>query len=385
MTTRATFLTLSSIYLAGMAWVWAGVFAASGFTHIDLFVVFLPSAVFWFSAGWLVLFLRDWRLPLPGAAIPDSVIMGLLGVAALISLSQYIALGQIPLLTATRSSDFLEIARIRQSINYGSPIFNYLSPLLVKVIYPVFAIAFFKRGRTGLAVLALLLGMAYGASLMQKSYPLYVAIPAAFYLGLSRRFAAAACVAAVACVVVVAMATIANPSGPAAGGTAAPPVRKAIGAGLAHRILLTPGEAVTQWFDAFPAVYPFEHGCGYRFAAPALGCRFVNNADLIYLHTSPEYVSQGLRGEMNAAHFAEEYANFGLAGLALSAFLAAFVILIAAVLTAGLGAEIALSINAPFIVILTSTALHTTLLSGGWAAAIALSLVLLGRARQPYQ
>jgi hypothetical protein len=204
-------------------------------------------------------------------------------------------------------------------------------------------------------------------------------------------FGAAACLAAVACVIVVTMATIANPQTQApvaaaqAGSAATLPARKAIGAGLAHRILLTPGEAVVDWFDTFPANHPFEHGCGYRFAAPALGCRFVNNADLIYLQTSPEYASQGLKGERNAAHFSEEYANFGPAGLALSAFLAALVILIAAVLTAGLGAEIALSINAPFIVILTSTALHTTLLSGGWAAAIALSLILLGHAQQPHR
>ncbi|HEY2890943.1 MAG TPA: hypothetical protein VGJ31_09965 [Dongiaceae bacterium] len=385
MTPRATFLALSSIYLAVMVWVWVGVFAASGLTHFGLFAVFLPSAIFWFGAGWFVLFLRDWRLPLPKAVVPDRLIMGLLAAATLASLSHYIVLGRIPLLTAAQSSDYLEIARIRQSINYGSPVFNYLSPLLVKAVYPVLTIAFFKRSRTGLAVLALLLGMAYGASLMQKSYPLYVAIPAAAYLGLSRRFAAAACAGAVACIVVVAMATIANPPGPPAGSTATLPVRKAIGAGLAHRILLTPGETVVQWFDTFPAVYPFEHGCGYRFVALVLGCRFVNNADLIYLLTAPEYVSQGLIGERNAAHFSEEYANFGPAGLAFSAFLAAFAILIAAVLTAGLGAEIALSINAPFIVILTSSALHTTLLSGGWAAAIALSLILLGRVRQPHR
>jgi hypothetical protein len=374
-----------------------GVFAASGFAHVDLFAVFLLSAIFWFIVGWFVLLRRDWRLRLTLPAVSDGLIVGLLAAAVLASLCQYIALGQVPLLSATKSSDYLEIAKIRQSINFGSPVFNYLSPLLVKVVYPIIAIVFFKRGRTGLAVLALLLGMAYGASLMQKSYPLYVAIPAAAYLVLSRRFVAAACAGAVACVIVVAMATIANPPGPAAAVTAgqvtagqvsaapALPVRKAIGAGLIHRILLTPGEAVVQWFDAFPGVYPFEHGCGYRFAAPVLGCRFVNNADLMYLHTSPEYVSQGLKGERNAAHFAEEYANFGPTGLVLSEFLAAFVILIAAVLTAGLGAEIALPINAPFIVILTSSALNTTLLSGGWAAAVALSLLLLGHVQQPYQ
>ena len=65
----------------------------------------------------------------------------------------------------------------------------------------------------------------------------------------------------------------------------------------------------------------------------------------------------------------------------LAAFLAAFTLLVAAVLTAGLGTEIAISINVPFILALTSSALHTTLLSGGWAAAIALSLILLNRGR----
>lgn len=387
-TAGTIFLALSSIYLAGMAWLWAGIIYVSGSAHIDLFAIFLLSAIFWFCVGGFLLLRHDWRLPLPSAAeLPDSLIVGLLAAAALATLSHYIALGQIPLLTATRSSDYLEIAKIRQSINYGSPVFNYLSPLLVKVVYPILAIALFKRGRPWLAALALLLGIAYGASLMQKSYPLYVAMPAVVYLALSRRFAAAACTGAVACIVVVAMAMIANPSGPAggAGSNVAPAASKAIGAGLIHRVLLTPGESVVEWFDAFPSAFPFEHGCGYRFVAPVLGCRFVNNADLMYLRTSPVYVLQGLKGQRNAAHFAEEYANFGPAGLALAAFLAAIAILLAAVLTAGLGIEAALSINAPFIITLTSSALHTTLLSGGWAAAIALSIILINHERQPYR
>jgi hypothetical protein len=391
-TAGTIFLLLSSIYAAGMAWLWAAIFAVSGFAHIDLFAIFLPSAMAWFCIGWFTLRSRDWRLPQWAIRVPDGLIAGLLAAAVVAGLAHYLALGRIPLLSAMKSSDVIEIAKIRQSINYGSPVFNYLSPLLVKAVFPVLAIASFKRGRPWLAALILLLGMAYAASLMQKSYPLYVAVPAAAYLALSRRFATAAGVAAIACLVVVTMAMIANPPGPAgiaageagsAGSNTALPVPKAIGAGLIHRILLTPGESVVEWFDAFPAVFPFEHGCGYRFVAPVLGCRFVNNADLIYLRSSPVYVLEGLKGQRNAAHFAEEYANFGPAGLALAPFLAAIAILLAAVLTAGLGIEAALSINAPFIMTLTSSALHTTLLSGGWAAAIALSIILLDHQRQP--
>ncbi len=365
-----------------MIWVWAGVLTASGTLYTGLGTTFLLSAILWFAIAAFVLQRSPWQLPLPSIAISDQVIVALLLATALASLAHYVELGGIPLLAAIGSSDFIEIAKIRQSINYGSPVFNYLSPLLVKVIYPVLAIALFRRNLRSLAMLTLLLGMAYGATLMQKSFPFYVAIPVAIYLGLSRRFALAALTVAAAVVVVVAMATIANPPGsvdPADQPANTLPARKDIGAGLTHRILLTPGEVVVEWFDAFPADYAFEHGCGYRFAAPLLGCRFVNNPELMYRHTASDFVAMGLIGLKNAAHFAEEYANFGTGGLAFASFLAAFVLLIAAVLTAGLGMEVAISINAPFIVALTSSALHTTLLSGGWAAAIALSLILLGR------
>jgi hypothetical protein len=379
---KANFLALSSLYAVGMTWVWCGVGFTSGAAHIGLFVVFLLPALAWFGIATLILRHSQWRVPLPSWAASDGLVLLLLAAAVGAALSQYVALGQVPLLTAFGSSDYIEIAKIRQTINYGSPVFNYLSPLLIKVIFPILAIALFVRNRTGFAMLALLLGMAFGASLMQKSFPLYVAIPVAIYLALSRRFAAATLTIAAAGVIVVMMTMIANPSGPPIAPGSQTTSHKNIGAGLAHRLFLTPGEVVANWFDAFPATYPFEHGCGYRLAAPLLGCDFVNNADLMYVHLAPSYVAKGLKGEMNAAHFAEEYANFGAAGLAFATLLATCVILVAAVLTAGLGFEIALAINAPFIITLTSSALHTTLLSGGWAAAIALSLVLLGRNAQ---
>lgn len=384
MTPKASFLALSSIYAVGMIWVWAGVLAASSAAYVNLGAIFLLSAIFWFGIAALALWRLRWQLPLPDLATPDWLVLTLLAATVLASLIHYVDLGGVPLLTAMGSSDFIEIAKIRQSINYGSPVFNYLAPLLVKVVYPVLAIALFQRKRTGFALLALILGMAYGATLMQKSFPLYVAIPVAIYLGLSRRFAFSILTVVAAGIIVVAMARVANP--PAPPSPVASPItvtHNDIGAGLLHRVLLTPGKAVVEWLAAFPTDYAFEHGCGYRFAAPLLGCRFVNNSELMYRHTAPDYVAMGLNGTRNAAHFAEEYANFGAAGLALAAFLASFILLVVAVLTAGLGAEIAVSINIPFILALTSSALHTTLLSGGWAVAIALSLLLLSQGRQP--
>jgi hypothetical protein len=393
---RTMFLALSSIYAAGMIWVWAGIFIVSGVDHFALFAVFLLSTVLCFGIALAILQRLDLRLSVRLLVLPDSLVVVLLGAALLAAAAHFALLGGIPLLAAVKSSDPLEIAKLRQSISDASPLFNYLSPLLVKVAYPLLAIAFVAMGRARLAAIALLLGMAYAASLMQKSYPLYAAVPVAIYLGMSRRFLAAASVIAVASVVVVVMAMIANGmmaardvSHPAAAvatatGTVKPApgvTLKSLGSGLIDRVLVTPGETVADWFDAFPASYSFELGCGYRFVAPLLGCRFVNNSELMFRHSLPNSVARGLTGTLNAAHFAEEYANFGPLGLALAPLLAACVILLAAILTAGLGVEASVAVNLPFILTLTSSALHTTLLSGGWAAAVALSLILLGSRR----
>ena len=389
---RAVFLALSSIYAAGMILVWTGVYVVSGFDHFALFALFLLSSVLCFGVALTALLRFDMRMAIRLPVLPDGLVLVLLGIALLASAAHYALLGEIPLLAAAQSSDYIEVAKIRQSINDVSPALNYLSPLLVKVVYPLIAIALVARGRVRMATLALLLGMAYAASLLQKSYPLYVAIPVALYLGMSRRLLAAASVVGAAGVVVVGMAMIANgmmaprgvmsPAGTAVSTTIGPPITpKSLGSGLVHRLLMTPGEAVVDWFDAFPASYSFEHGCGYRFVAPLLGCRFVNNSELMYLHSAPADVARGLKGTWNAAHFAEEYANFGPPGLALAPLLAAIVILGAAMLTTGLGIEASVAVNLPFILTLTSSALHTTLLSGGWAAAVALSLILLGPRR----
>ena len=97
----------------------------------------------------------------------------------------------------------------------------------------------------------------------------------------------------------------------------------------------------------------------------------------MYRHYFPENVSQGLVGTYNAAHFAEEYANFGPLGLIVSATLANIVLFAATWVTASRNTATVVAINFPFIASLSSSALQTTLLSGGWFAMVALSLILL--------
>jgi hypothetical protein len=150
---------------------------------------------------------------------------------------------------------------------------------------------------------------------------------------------------------------------------------------LSKRVLFLPGEVVSRWFKTFPDKIPYEHGCGYRFAAPLLHCTFVDNSLTLYALWYPDYVKRGYHGSMNAAHFAEEYANFGPSGLFLAGFLAAGALAVAATATSRAGLVGAVILNLPYIAALGSTALHTTLLSGGWALMMILVFVLFSSRR----
>lgn len=144
---------------------------------------------------------------------------------------------------------------------------------------------------------------------------------------------------------------------------------------LAGRVILDPGLTVERWFAVFPEKFPFNGLCGYRFLAPLANCQFIGNSTRIWLHYYPDLAIRGYSGSMGAAHFMEEYASFGVWGLALAGVLATVVIAVAAAVTSRLGFPAMFALNFPFIMALSSTGLHTTILSGGWAVVLLSSLV----------
>ena len=317
-----------------------------------------------------------WRLPQP-AVLPNLLLILSIGGILL----HWVELGGIPAMRALASTDYVEIVKLRQSITERSALFNYGSGFLIRVMLPLFVLRYVLQRQYWVALLVALIGVAYGLSLMQKSYPIFIVAPSLVYLTFTQRRAAIVC-GIVAFVCVAALVSITNVGLRPGEFSDVPGAFRAatiVVTSLAERVLVVPGQVVGDWLNAFPAIFPFEHGCGYRFLSTVLGCEFINNSILMYQHYFPENAAQGILGTYNAAHFAEEYANFGPLGLVVSAVLANAVLFAAAWATAGRDTATIVAINFPFIASLSSAALQTTLVSGGWLAMVALSLVLLPR------
>ncbi|WP_158590351.1 LamG-like jellyroll fold domain-containing protein [Noviherbaspirillum cavernae] len=143
---------------------------------------------------------------------------------------------------------------------------------------------------------------------------------------------------------------------------------------LLHRVLFVPGEVVGQWFAVIPDEIPFAQGCGYRPLAALLGCPHVNFSEAVYTLYNPYLVEQGVEGTMNAASFMEDYANFGMPGLVLGGMLLAVLLYGLGVLFAG-RRRVGVALNIVPLMYLSSGALLTLLLSGGWLATLCLYAV----------
>jgi hypothetical protein len=376
---RQNYLILASIYAACMVWVWAGVILESTHSRYHLLIIhmaaFLTLATIFSMAG------RDIKPPtlrFPKAEwLPSLFLIASVGFIVV----HWIKLGGLPAINALQSTDDIEIAKLRQSVTEHGAIFNYVSIFLIRVMLPILVLRYVLIRQYWIALVVGTFGAVYGLSLMQKSYPIFVVAPSIVYLAFRGWRAAALCgIGTFLCVVTLVSITNAHlRPGDFSGIPAAFGAATVIVTSLADRVLVVPGQVVNDWLNAFPAIFPFEHGCGYRFLSTALKCDFINNSVLMYRHYFPENVSQGLVGTYNAAHFAEEYANFGPLGLIVSAMLANVVLFASAWVSVGRGTATLVAINFPFIASLSSSALQTTLLSGGWLAMVAMSLILLPR------
>jgi len=144
--------------------------------------------------------------------------------------------------------------------------------------------------------------------------------------------------------------------------------------GLKNRVIVVPGEIVSEWFEAVPSEKPFLNGLGYRFVAKLRGKEHVNYSDDLYPIIRPQYAERGLTGTVNTASFMYDYVNFGKIGLIISGFILSILFLfIESIFKSEFVFK--LSLNLFHILILSSTALTTTLFSGGWFILIFLFFV----------
>ncbi len=192
----------------------------------------------------------------------------------------------MPALIALESADYMEIARLRQSVTEHGAFLNYGSAFLIRVMLLLLVLRYVLKNQYLAALLVGSFGAVYGLSLMQKSYPIFIVAPAIVYLASRGWRAAAFCgIGAFLCIVTLILITNVHlrPASfsdiPAAFSAA-----KIVVTSLADRVLVVPGQVVSDWLSAFPTTFPFEHGCGYRFLSTALKCDFINNSVLMYRH-----------------------------------------------------------------------------------------------------
>jgi hypothetical protein len=398
---RMVYAALIGLYLLVMAGVWAGVFYWPGGQYVGYACILslgfaIAAAVSAFAFPFL------WRVAAFELKIPAEAAVALIFIAAGLVVAHWLALGRIPAIAAFETHDPMQAALIRDSIHRTHiPLLGYIPTIVIWSTVPFLGVYFIGRGRYALSWLIMIIGLAYGLSLMQKLYPLIILAPAALYCLLTRRLVRMVGIAALAMAGMLVLFVVANPRliaiassdhsdmpqrassivpSPAtmrrSGGSSLGEVAELTANSLAARVFALPGKVVVDWFTTFPNKIPYEKGCGYRFLAPFLGCEFENIPERLYPLFYPEQAAAGVKGTYNAAHFAEEYANFGPIGLLFSGIFAAVALGAAAVATSRAGLAAALGLNLPAIMALTSAALHTTLLTFGWMFMMILTIAL---------
>jgi hypothetical protein len=342
-------------------------------------------------------------------------------------------IGYVPFISAYNSLDYYGIALIRQSITEdNSKIINYASSILLKAIIPFFLIYYFKKKDFKLFYLFLFISFFYSLCMMQKSYIVNALIPLILICLLEKRYVFSILFIAIAVLGVFLLVFITNPhlrvsekqisKLTADSKNLAREKEQANDNGKSHkyymskkvfdtdkreqhddkvqevvdyiqrnhkpsislrifqaiksvynRIILVPGKVVSMWFNYIPSRFSFSNGCGYRFIAPFKDCKYedFNYARLIYDTQFPGDAEQGMKGTINATSFMYDYSNFGFYGLILAAFILA-VFFTGIEIIFNYDFKWILTFNFSFILWLSSSALYSMLLSGGWGLTILL-------------
>lgn len=400
---RKSYFVLFVLYASVMLWVWCGVFVDSGTMYLEYFALFIFSLI---GTAALIVYLiplfvglrpSDFLSISQGGA--DRLAGVMIIIMAALVFGHFIILGELPVWQAFLASDNTAAALVRQRVNDNSMgLIAYIPTLFMYSLSNAVCIQLIRRRQLRLFWIILPVSVFYGTALLQKSFPLLVTVPVAIYCMLVRRYIYAAVILSLGVIGVLISFFATNPqlvhsAAIDSGGTylvassaghfpenvSAPGAMElaAISAkALAERVVVHPGYVVSKWFESFPAPHPYAYGCGYRFLAPLLDCEFQNLPLQLHPDFYPRQASEGLQGSFNAAHFAEEYANFGPPGLVLAGALAASVLLVATLMTGHAGLPLLVAINIAQIAALSSAALHTTMLSFGWGLSMLLSVFL---------
>lgn len=387
--------SLLSLYLVLSVFIIIGVIVDSGSIILHyLAIYYIAFLVFYFGFKTInkrLYNLSRWKYKLSIPEFPSSknISYYIFGFIFISIVFHYIYIGFVPVIKAWQSFDYFDIVWIRRNITSESNTFwNYYSKFLLKAILPFSIVFLYIRKENKLLILAIILSFFYALSLMQKSYFVSLFIPILLYCFLNKKWIASFSFFAILVSGILLLVVVTNPNMRAKGENIKlikqhpeaeynlnyQPLKgsksKIIAVTLTNRVFLIPGKMVSDWFKHIPSDLPYLNGCGYRFLNPINNC-YKNYQLELYEIVYPEWHKKGYIGSLNTSSYMYDYANFGIIGLLISALILGFIISFIEIVFAD-NFNIKLSINAIFILMLSSSAISTLLFSGGWALIIIL-------------
>lgn len=336
--------------------------------------------------------LNKWTLRKAGRRsihIPEKIrkfgLYFLIAFVAVFQVIHYYYIGNVPIIKAMMSTDYYHIAQIRQDIkSVNSSLVNYSSAFVVKSVIPVLLYLLYWRDKKLFWLFFLVAGF-YALALMQKAFIVTALIPLVLGLLLERKWWRAGFYTGVAFGGIMLLFLVTNPilrpypfhcdpcvnSAPEKDLKNDDAAAVQVSDALYKRIFVLGGEMVGNWFYYVPDSLPYLKGDGYRLVARAKGIPQRDYAREIYDKLYPVEASMGFTGTATTAYFMYDYANFGMAGLAVAAiYLALFLIIIKRFFRNDFRSM--LTLNSIFLFWISCGAFTTVLFSGGWILTILL-------------
>ncbi|MHA3904159.1 hypothetical protein ACTPOE_11575 [Castellaniella sp. WN] len=401
-----------SAYCASLLWLtvaclWFAERAHKGLGHAPVVVAIIVGAIMSYALIWKILSLVapslvNWLseahdVPPVLSRAKSLALLALVLLFAAVFVAHMATLGYIPILAALSSSDDYGISVIRQEGYFSLPLWlRYMSDYSFKALGPaLLVIAYSYRKR--LFWFVLVMGSLYSLAMFVRILPVLFLTPLLLLLLFQRRWLHL--MSAVALLVLL-ITVAASASAPdirnsfvpdadtllisqtdkdlASGYSTANAPDKDWQSGSAlyaifERALFVPGQVIDQWFYFYSRPEVREHGCGYRILARFMECKYVPVPTKLYQAFYQENVQRGMRGSLNAASFMNDYANFGLVGIAASTVLTTLLFCVITVIYRD--HPLALPLNIPLIIVSMETSIITALNSGaGWLVMTALFL-----------
>ena len=399
------------LYIAVLILISNGVFVATGTKYLPLILLFF--GVFTISYFLLIRFKNLFfiesiknsikKILNKHQKIGNYLIWTIFIFTTLFIIFHQFYLGHIPALKAYFSLDYYGIAFIRQNINeHDSSIIKYISAFIIKGILPFLILFFYIKKRRWFYVI-LFIGVFYAIALMQKSMIVTILFPLIVYTALIKKYLQSALYFILFMGGVYCLVYITNPilratekeieyelslldracyekmygSSSSLGGNK--DVIESFtnaSSGIFERVFYTTGMVSTYWFENIPSKYPYAKWCGYHFLTPITNFNYedYNYSRIIYDEIYEANAERGLKGTVTVASFVYDYASFGYTGVGISGFILALLfVLIQKIFDSNYRWIICL--NFLNIFWLSSAALSTQLLSGGWFIILILYLI----------